>query len=124
MLCTGRLYFPYLSHPFWFWGPSNILPCGLQGLFPQGYTWQRMTPATYFHLVLMLEVDYSLSTFEEQFLVHIFLHFNFIYWNSSYICVEVEGTRCIWSFYVLLQLLSGLLWPSRQKQNNCCLTVI
>jgi hypothetical protein len=55
-----------------------------------------MKPATYFDLVLRLEKHYSLSTFEEQFLVHIFLHFNFSYWNSSYICVEVEGSRYTW----------------------------
>jgi hypothetical protein len=34
-------------------------------------------------------MHYSLSTVEEQFLVHIFLHFNFSYWKSSYVCVEV-----------------------------------
>jgi len=123
MLCTGRIYFPYLSHPFWFWGPSYILSCQQQGLFHQGYTGQRLKLATYFHLVLRLEMHYSLSTFVEQFLVHIFLHFNFSYWKSHYICVEVEGSTCIRSFYVLLQPLSGLLWPARQKQ-NCCLTVI
>jgi len=88
ILCTGRIYFPYLSHPFWFWGPSNILSCGLQGLFLQGYTGQRMKPATYFHLVLRLEKHSPLSLFVEQFLVHIFLHCNFNYWKSSYICVE------------------------------------
>jgi hypothetical protein len=50
-----------LSHPFWFWSPSNILSCGLQGLFPQGYTGQRMKPATYFHLVLRLRLGGAIS---------------------------------------------------------------
>jgi hypothetical protein len=90
---------------------------------PQGYTGQRLKPATYCHLVLRLEMHSSLSICVEQFLVHIFLHFNCSCWKSSYICVEVEDIRCIRSFYVLLQLLSGLLWPPRPMQSYC-LTVI
>lgn len=50
----------------------------------QGREWSRPLPSS-------AEVRNALllSTFEEQFLVHIFLHFNFSYWKSSYICVEV-----------------------------------
>ena len=98
MLYTGRIYFPYLPHPVWLWGPSNILSCG-----PQECAGQRMKMASYCHLALRLEMHYCLSAFVEQFLVHIFLRFNFNCWKSSYMCVEVEGSRCLRSYHVLQQ---------------------
>lgn len=60
MLCTGRTYFSYLPHPGWFWGPSSLLlwaPRTLsQGVF------RAENEAGHFHLVLRLEMFYSLRS--------------------------------------------------------------